>query len=100
MCAIQHCGRDSRIILDVVFHLAAQTSTYDANRDPRADLENNVLPMLLMLQAFRERKLFPAVVCASTVTICGLPRGCRSMRITLTLRSQSTICINRWEKPI
>jgi nucleoside-diphosphate-sugar epimerase len=59
--------------LDVVFHLAAQTSTYEANRDPRSDLENNVLPMLLMLQTFHERKLFPAIVCASTVTICGLP---------------------------
>ena len=59
--------------IDVVFHLAAQTSTYEANRDPRADLDSNVLPMLLMLQACLERGLSPAVICASTVTICGLP---------------------------
>lgn len=60
--------------MDVVFHLAAQTSTYEANRDPRADLDSNVLPMLLMLQACRERGISPAaVICASTVTICGLP---------------------------
>lgn len=59
--------------IDVVFHLAAQTSTYEANRDPRADLDSNVLPMLLMLQACRERGISPAVICASTVTICGLP---------------------------
>ena len=59
--------------IDVVFHLAGQTSTYEANRDPRSDLDSNVLPMLLMLQACRERALSPVVVCASTVTICGLP---------------------------
>lgn len=59
--------------MDVVFHLAAQTSTYEANRDPRADLDNNVLPMLLMLQAGCEREIPPAVIYASTVTICGLP---------------------------
>ena len=59
--------------IDVVFHLAAQTSTYEANRDPRADLDSNVLPVLLMLQACRERNISPAVICASTVTICGLP---------------------------
>jgi len=59
--------------IDVVFHLAAQTSTYEANRDPRADLDSNVLPLLLMLQACRERNISPAVICASTVTICGLP---------------------------
>ena len=59
--------------MDVVFHRAAQTSTYAANRVPRADLDNNVLPMLMMLQAGCERELPPAVIYASTVTICGLP---------------------------
>jgi UDP-glucose 4-epimerase len=59
--------------IDVVFHLAAQTSTYEANRDPGADLDSNVLPLLLMLHACRERNISPAVICASTVTICGLP---------------------------
>lgn len=59
--------------MDVIFHLAAQTSTYEANRNPRADLDSNVLPMLLMLQACRERAVSPTVICASTVTIYGLP---------------------------
>lgn len=59
--------------IDVVFHLAAQTSTYTANRAPAADLDCNVLPMLLMLQACRDRGLSPVVICASTATICGLP---------------------------
>lgn len=60
--------------IDVVFHLAAQTSTYEANRDPSSDLDSNVRPMLLMLQAFQERGVAPIVICASTVTICGLPQ--------------------------
>ncbi len=58
---------------DVVFHLAAQTSAYEANRNPRADLESNVLPMLMMLQACQQRNLNPIVVCAGTATACGLP---------------------------
>ena len=60
--------------IDVVFHLAAQTSTYEANRDPKSDLEDNVLPILLMLQNFQEHGVNPVVVYASTVTICGLPQ--------------------------
>src|SRR5687768_14727686 len=32
--------------VDVVFHLAAQTSAGVANADPHADLECNVVPML------------------------------------------------------
>ena len=60
--------------IDVVLHLAAQTSTYEANRDPQSDLNSNVLPMLLMLQKFQEHGGTPVVVCASTVTICGLPQ--------------------------
>jgi nucleoside-diphosphate-sugar epimerase len=60
--------------IDVVFHLAAQTSTYEANRAPYSDLGSNVLPMLLMLQTFQERGVKPVVVSASTVTICGLPQ--------------------------
>jgi len=61
------------IATDVIFHLAAQTSTYEANRDPRADLDSNVLPMLLMLQACKERSISPIVIYASTVTVSGLP---------------------------
>ena len=59
--------------IDIVFHLAAQTSTYEANRDPASDLRANVLPMLAMMLACRGLKVSPVVVSASTVTICGLP---------------------------
>lgn len=60
--------------IDVVFHLAAQTSTYVANRDPKSDLEGNAMPILLMLQNFQEHDVKPVVIYASTVTICGLPQ--------------------------
>lgn len=58
--------------IDFVFHLAAQTSTYEANRDPFADFNHNVLPMHLMLDACSKWNTRPVIVFASTVTICGL----------------------------
>jgi len=59
--------------IDAVIHLAAQTSTYEANRDPQADLRANVLPMLRLLQACAGMESPPMIVNASTVTVCGLP---------------------------
>jgi nucleoside-diphosphate-sugar epimerase len=58
--------------VDIVYHLAAQTSVYAAERDPVADLEINVLPMLRLLTTCRERGLKPAIVFAGTVTEAGL----------------------------
>ncbi|OQY44354.1 MAG: hypothetical protein B6242_12950 [Anaerolineaceae bacterium 4572_78] len=57
--------------VDVIFHLAAQTSLYVANRDPIADYQSNVLPMLYLLEACRHQQCTPTVVFASTVTIVG-----------------------------
>lgn len=57
---------------DVVFHLAAQTSTYIANEDPLADLENNVVPLLKLLEACRKTGVKKTVIFASTATIVGL----------------------------
>jgi nucleoside-diphosphate-sugar epimerase len=59
--------------VDVVIHLAAQTSVGVANRDPPADLENNVLPLLYLLETCRRKGSRPAVVFASTATVVGLP---------------------------
>jgi nucleoside-diphosphate-sugar epimerase len=59
--------------LDVIFHLAAQTSAYRANSDPTSDLRSNVLPMQLLLKACEDQRLSPVVVSASTATICGIP---------------------------
>jgi nucleoside-diphosphate-sugar epimerase len=58
---------------DVVFHLAAQTSAYQANEDPSADFEANVRPMLHLLGACRRLRRRPVVVFAGTVTEAGLP---------------------------
>lgn len=58
--------------VDIVYHLAAQTSVYAAERDPVADLEINVLPVLHLLTTCRQLGLKPAVVFAGTVTEAGL----------------------------
>jgi nucleoside-diphosphate-sugar epimerase len=59
--------------VDVIFHLAAQTSTYVANADPLADQAVNVLPILRMLESCRRRLIQPTVCFASTVTVAGIP---------------------------
>jgi nucleoside-diphosphate-sugar epimerase len=59
--------------VDIVFHFAAQTSTYLANEDPPSDLTCNVLPMLYLLEGCRKRGLRPDIIFASTVTIYGTP---------------------------
>jgi UDP-glucose 4-epimerase len=58
---------------DIIFHLAAQTSTYVANADPAADLDSNVLPLLRILELCRTRGWCKTILLASTVTIVGIP---------------------------
>lgn len=58
---------------DIVFHLAAQTSASAAEADPAWDFEQNVLPMLRLLEQCRRSRRRPAIVFASTATIAGLP---------------------------
>ena len=57
---------------DIIFHLAAQTSTYVANADPAADLDSNVLPLLRILELCRTRGWCKTILFASTVTIVGV----------------------------
>ncbi len=59
--------------LDVVFHFAAQTSTYVANADPLADQTVNVMPMLRLVEACRRRNARIKICFASTATIAGVP---------------------------
>lgn len=59
--------------VDIVFHFAAQTSVYVANEDPQADLNNNVLPMLHLLEVCRHQRRQPIVLFAGTVTEAGIP---------------------------
>lgn len=58
---------------DIIFHFAAQTSTYVANADPPADLENNVLPLLRLMEICRTRGWHKTLLFSSTVTVAGLP---------------------------
>jgi len=64
-----HRGLDG---VDVVLHLAAQTSLYAADRDPAADFAVNVAPLRGLLDACRARGGRPTVVAAGTVTVVGL----------------------------
>lgn len=58
---------------EIIFHFAAQTSTYVANADPPSDLDANVLPMLRLLDICRAKSRPKTVLFSSTVTIVGLP---------------------------
>jgi len=59
---------------DTIFHFAGQTSATVSNRDPHADFEINVLPVLQLLETCRRQDFHPALLLASTVTISGIPR--------------------------
>lgn len=59
--------------LDIVYHLAGQTSTYGARKDPIADLSANVLGLLNLLEYLRRQPSPPFVVLAGTVTEVGVP---------------------------
>lgn len=59
--------------IDIVFHFAAQTSVMVANKDPIADLENNVMPMLHLLETCRTKGWQPIVLFSGTVTEAGIP---------------------------
>lgn len=58
--------------IDVVYHLAAQTSIYNARQDPLADLSANVLGLLNLLEFLKKQQSPAFVVLAGTVTVAGL----------------------------
>lgn len=58
---------------DFVFHFAAQTSSYTADKKPLADWSANVLPMISLLEACRTGGHRPMVLFSATVTQFGLP---------------------------
>ena len=59
--------------VDIVYHFAAQTSVYVAEKDIHQDMENNVLPMVHLLETCRKTKLKLKVIFAGTATEVGLP---------------------------
>jgi nucleoside-diphosphate-sugar epimerase len=60
--------------IDIIFHLASQTSVYESEKNPLADYEANVRPMQLLLEACRKRGTRPIIVFSGTSTQCGMPK--------------------------
>ena len=58
--------------VDVIFHLASQTSFYKAESDPAEDYLDNVLPIQLLLDLVSKEKKKPFIVFAGTSTQCGI----------------------------
>ena len=58
--------------IDVVYHLAGQTSTYNARQNPISDCSANVLAFLKLLEYFRKLGQQPFVVLAGTATEVGM----------------------------
>lgn len=58
--------------VDIIFYLAAQTSTYAANEAPVVDLHSNVLPLLQLLACCQEHGYSPVLVFSGTATQVGV----------------------------
>lgn len=75
--------------VDIVYHMAGQTSVYVADEDPVVDLETNVESMLLLLESCRKKKIKPAIIFSATSTEMGIPEAlpvaesCSDQPITL-----------------
>lgn len=59
--------------VDIIYHLASQTSIYEAEKNPLIDYEANVRPMQLLLEACRKEKICPIIIFSGTSTQCGMP---------------------------
>jgi nucleoside-diphosphate-sugar epimerase len=59
--------------VEVVYHLASQTSVYVANDHPPEDWEANAKPLLNLLEASRARLRPLTIIAAGTVTQTGIP---------------------------
>jgi UDP-glucose 4-epimerase len=60
--------------VDIVYHFAAQTSTYVANANPVEDIQANVLPLLQLLETCKNKNWCPIVCFAGSVTVTGIPQ--------------------------
>jgi UDP-glucose 4-epimerase len=57
---------------DVIYHLAGNTSVYEAARNPAESLSSTLLPINHLVKVAQERQCKPRVVFASTATVYGL----------------------------
>jgi len=60
---------------DIIFHLAGNTSVYDAQMYPADSLNSTVLPLIYLVAAAQESGRKPRVVFASTATVYGLTQN-------------------------
>ena len=60
--------------VDIIYHMAGQTSVYMADERPLDDMGVNVKSMLLLLEVCREKKTKPIVVFSGTSTEVGVPK--------------------------
>ena len=60
---------------DIIFHLAGNTSVYDAENDPEQSFVSSVLPVIHLIKAAKKKKKKVRVVYASTATLYGFPQG-------------------------
>jgi len=60
--------------IDIVYHLASQTSVYEAEKNPLADYEANVRPIQLLLEACRKNGSCPIIIFSGTSTQCGMTK--------------------------
>jgi len=59
--------------IDIIFHLSSQTNVYEAAKNPLADLEVNIKPVLHMIDAIRSHGGHTGIVFASSATVVGMP---------------------------
>jgi nucleoside-diphosphate-sugar epimerase len=59
--------------IDIVYHFAGQTNVYEANDCPLTDMMSNVVPMLNLLEACRNKSVNPIIVFSGTSTEVGIP---------------------------
>ncbi len=57
---------------DIIYHLAGNTSVYEAATDPDKSLNSTLLPLNHLVKAARKLRCKPRVVFASTATVYGL----------------------------
>ena len=57
---------------DIIYHLAGNTSVYEAAKNPDESLNSTLLPLNHLIKAVQEQRSEPRVVFASTATVYGL----------------------------
>lgn len=59
---------------DIIFHLAAQTSSQYANQHPLKDLETNLIPIIKLIDMTRNTKKKPDIIFSGSSTQVGLTK--------------------------